>query len=334
MLACLPLSGFLNIACLMSDKEAGEVPIMSVHCRLSSSSTLLRVLHTLSICRDTWSSCVFTRDVLIFHTAGDDQASTASATIPRSMFAEYIVSSDAPRFMVHVQSLVDALLMGGSALLHSTAAKFILAFPTGDGRLLVELEDPRRTIRSTLSTRPVKERLLDMRFGDALSVNRITIRGDAVMEILGDISAFQADTVQLAFTPTHLRIVGLDSPLGTTEITIGKKHDAVLGFDVGDTSLLPKFHSKHLMRACGLGPRGGSGSGGGSNRGHGMYVAGDAGGTGGFLTSAGEASSGFERLTLMINAERQLCVMHQGLDHSIPAMVNVVISSVCELEDM
>lgn len=300
--------------------------IMSVHCRLNSTSMLLRVLQTLSIGKDTWSSCVFTRDVLIFHTAGDDQASTASATIPRSMFSEYVVSADVPRFMVHVQSLVDALLMGGGALLHSAAAKFVLAYPTGDGRLLVELEDSRRTIQSTLSTRPVKDRLLDMRFSDALAVNRITLRGDVLMEFLCDVSAFQADTVRVAFTPTHLRIVGMDSPLGTVDIAVGKKNEAVLGFDVGDTSLTPKYHTQHILRACGmrLGKSGGGGRPGGA------FPTG--GGDAGFPSADG--SGGFERLTLVVNAERQLCVMHQGLDHSIPAMVNIVISSVCELEDM
>jgi cell cycle checkpoint protein len=298
---------------------------MSVHCRLSNTSLMLRVLSTLSIGKDSWSSCVFTRDVLVFHTAGDDQASTASATIPRAMFSEYVVSSDVPRFMVHVQSLLDALLMGGSGLLHSTTAKFVIAYPTGDGRLLVELEDSRRTIQSTLSTRPVKDRLLDMRFSDALAVNRITVRGDALLELLADISAFQADTVRIAFTPTHLRIVGLDSPLGTADITIGKKHDAVLGFDVGDTTICPKYHAVHLLRACGAhrsAGRSAQASGAGC----------DAGALG--FGGSGDCTNGFERLTIVINAERQLCVMHQGLDHSIPALVNIVISSACELEDL
>lgn len=299
-----------------------------IHCTLPNASLFLKVLQTVSIARESWTSCIFTRDVLVLHTAGDDQSSTATATVPKSLFGEYAVAGEC-RFMVHVNALTDALLIGGPQALYSTAVSFRMSFPTSDGgRLLVELDDSKgcRCLQSKIVTRPVKERLLDLRFSESLITNRVTLRGDAVVELLHDLTGFQAAQTRFEFSPTHFKLIGLESSFGSClEIAVPKTSDVVIGLEVGDVTVKPKYHTHHLAAACGVGT---------SSSSRGAFRSADSGNSFDPASMWGSGASSFERLTLAVNGERQLSVTHQGLDHTVPVMVNVVLSPICDLMEM
>jgi len=289
---------------------------MSVHCRVGANpAPLLRVLSVLAVGgSDTWATLVFTPRVVIAHVAGSELSTTATATISTALFLEYTVTGD-PRCMVHLGSLTDALTLCGTTPLLLHQLKVLLAYPTHDSRLLVELSDTAscRIGQSMVVTRPVPERLLDLRFGDSVAVHRVELRGDALREVLTDLIAFQVQKVQISVNSTQATITGEGSPHGTLRITIPSASDAVLQFDCGDSAVVGQFLMPHFAVACGVSRTTRSGG----------------------LSAGGHGSTGwtetFERLTLILNNERQLSAVHQNRDDGIPVTVSVVITPLFEM---
>ena len=304
--------------------------MMSFQCRVGNTALLLRTLSVLNLGKDSWATVAFTQQVVIFHTSGDDLSTTATATLPSSLFQEYHVIGDA-RFMVNLSAFCDALTLLGAQAVASSFVKVVLAFPTSDGRLLVEIIDQQRSAQSILVTRAVKDRLLDLRFSDSLTSNRVILRGDAAREAVQDLVALQCSQAELRFVaagtddrggscPPRLLISGSPSVLGSIQVSLDKSSDCVLHLEIGDAAVSGKYLTSHLATACGLHVRSAS-----------TRFAGGVGGGGGGGSGAGPSGFpygdlGFERLTLLLNTERQLCVVHQGRDHDVPVAVSIVIT--------
>ncbi len=306
---------------------------MSFHCRVGNSSLLLRTLSVLSLGRDSWATVAFTPTVVIFHTAGDEMSTTATATLPSEMFLDYHVAGDV-RFMVNLGAMCDALTLLGAHAVASAFIKVILAFPTSDGRLLVELADQQRTAQTLLVTRGVKERLLDLRFSDALTSNRVILRGDAAQEAVQDLVSLGCSDAEVMFlegggsgimggaatsssTAPRVVLAGSKSVLGSINVSLNKSADSVLLLDIGDPAVKGKYLTSHLALAVGLHARALSSS---ISR-----AVGQSGGGGGNPQQF-FGDCGFEKLSLLLNQERQLCVLHQGREHDIQVAISIVIT--------
>jgi hypothetical protein len=294
--------------------------LMSFHCRVGNSALLLRALSVLSLGRDTWATVAFTPQVVIIHSAGEDQSTTATATLPSSLFQDYHVAGEV-RFMVDLTALSDALTLLGAHTVASAFVKVVLAYPTSDGRLLVEIMDQHRSAQSILVTRAVKERLLDLRFSDALTANRAIVRGDAVREAVLDLVALQCTHAEVAFrdgleggSPARILFSGSQSVLGAVEVSLDRTADSVLLLEPGDQTVKGKYLTAHLATAVGLHAR--------SSPFAPLRPSSSAAGN----QQAPYGDFGFEKLSLLINTERQLCVVHRGRDHDVPVAISIVIT--------
>ena len=158
---------------------------MSVHCRIADVALVHKALQTIVIAKEPWASGIFTPDVLVLHTVGDDQASTATATLPKAMFHEYVVTGE-PRFVVHVGALLG--LGNRRVRRFGTAARCSSYWHTPQTIDCLWNYGRNRLLQSTLVTRTMKERLLTSALGFRV-VARTTLRGDAVTEFLNDLRA-------------------------------------------------------------------------------------------------------------------------------------------------
>ncbi|KPI84952.1 hypothetical protein ABL78_5995 [Leptomonas seymouri] len=349
---------------------------MSVYCRIASPAVFLRALHTVSVSRDGWATVVFIDSHVVLHVEGTDDNMTATCTLPKTLFAEYAVVET--RFSLHIPTLIDALLMLGPAVL-TASTRAVLAYPTEDARLLVELTPSdcpsvsytavasstaydaqlgtgQRILQSLLVTRSVKDQVLDLRFAEATLLAQVTLQGDAMRDLIADLTAAQCTEASIRVDPTHgLSLRGQGGPFGEVFAHIGAHSDAVLALSrdqAGET----RVYTHHLALACGLRGAGSGGSTGpsGNSRGRGGPNASAGGGFSardGRLSTAdgilmGLAASGvggsgaatvfggFERLTLQINSRRQLSVLHTQREHEQKAAVTVVVMPLCSVYDI
>ena len=342
-----------------------------VYARLQNVSLLIKALTSVSVGRDTWATLMFTPMAVVLHASGDDQSSTAGGSVPNELFSEYRLfciggqagggaaedasgglfppsAEDAQQpgqmqvcqFMVHVRSLIDALTLSSGAT--TGTAQTVLTFPASDGRLLVEQSESAaagvsggaKRSQCSLVTRPIRERVLDLHFQDALISHRLSLRGDFARELLSDLVAFQCEQVRLRFKPSGDVIVeGVNSPFGSCAFTLPKGMDGVLGSVCGDSAIEGRYLLSHFALAV-LGGAGGTGK--SIRTGGGYGLGGSAGapsGKGGAEPTPITDLIAFSRLTFNVNTERQLCVMHRARDHDIQVRVDVVIAPVSLMLD-
>ena len=337
-----------------------------VYARLQNVTLLIKALTSVSIGRDTWATLMFTPMALVLHASGDDQSSTAGGSVPNELFSEYrlfsiggspqapsgsglFASSDGAldgghmqvcQFTVHVRSLIDALTLSSGAC--TGVAPTALTYPASDGRLLVEQAEPAsagvaggaKRSQCSLVTRPIRDRVLDLHFQDALISNRLSLRGDVARNVLSDLIAFQCEQVRLRFHANGDSVIeGINSPYGSCTFTLPKGMDGVLGAVSGDPAVEGRYLLAHFALAV-LGGAGGSGKSVRSGGGFGLGgTAAAPGGKGGAEAVPVADVIAFSRLTFNINTERQLCVMHRARDHDVQVRVDVVISPVSLMLD-
>lgn len=271
------------------------------------------------------------------------------------------------QFMVHVQSFIDALTVAGAQSLASPYLTATVSFPERDGKLLVELSEPANTtasgharlVQCHLMTRPLRERMLDLRFQDSLTANRLCLRADVAKDLLADIAAFNCEHVRISFPAAPdgaaaaavgganaqqqqqqqcAVIEGLKGPYGDMSCVVDRSTDGVIALDVTDPHVVGKYPLTHFAVALSSGkwyglvgggstaPEGGGGGRGGGGRG------GGGSGAGGGDASVPDLAS-FSRVTLNFNRERQLCVMHRTREHDVQVRVDVVITPLSTLFD-
>ncbi|ORC89048.1 cell cycle checkpoint protein [Trypanosoma theileri] len=307
---------------------------MSVYCRVAHPHLLLKALAVLTITKDSWATVAFSDNVVVLHVEGSDQSITATATLPTALFSEY--SATDARFMVHLASLRDALLLGGPALLSTvTLARIVLAYPMGDAKLLVELTDGDCVLQSTLVTRPVKDHLLDLHFGNARVVNKLTLLGDVARDVIEDLVVAQCPQVVVVLDPQEgVTLRGEGGPYGAVTVQMRRNAEVILSTLAEGKHAQTRVLRSHLALACGVRAGGKLLRMTGSNNDHllgniGLFSSSGGGGGGGQQPTFG----GFERLLFQINEERQLSVVHTTRDHDIAVTVNVVVSPLCDLYD-
>lgn len=300
-----------------------------LQCQLVHVQPLLKALCCLNFGRDPWVTIVFTQERTVLHTASDDQSMTATATVPNSVFSAY-ECPESTRVMVSTPNIIDAVTMMSGASMGGSGVKVLLAYPTSDDRFLVEAVEDDRSSRTALLVRAVKERLLDLRFRDALVTNRVMIKGDVLRDMVADLLAFQCENVALVLTAKKLGLVGLRSPHGNATIEIEREAEGVLHFEVSDESVQPRYHISHLALAVGLTQmkahahsKFGFTAPGAAQ--YAVYV-------GGGISSESPA---FENLFLQLNTESQLLVTHQGARaHDAEAQVNFTVNPLAVLDDI
>jgi cell cycle checkpoint protein len=356
---------------------------MSVYCRIAAPTVFMRALHTVAISRDGWATVVFTDSHVVLHVEGIDENMTATCTLPKSLFAEYAVVET--RFSLHIPTLMDALLMLGPTVL-AASTRTVLAFPTEDAKLLVELTPSdrllssygytgrtagaesdvgfgQRILQSLLVTRNVREHVLDLRFAEATLLAQVTLQGDTLRDIITDLNAAQCTEVALRVDPKDgVLLHGTGGPYGDVSAHIEANSDVIFSLS-REQSGETRVYTHHLALACGVrgsgsGGGGGSGSGGSSGAGRSRATANNTGGMGsggGFSSRDGRLSNadyllmglaasgtggastlfgGFERLTLQINAQRQLSVLHTQREHEQKVAVTVVVMPLCSVYDI
>ncbi|CBZ26612.1 conserved hypothetical protein [Leishmania mexicana MHOM/GT/2001/U1103] len=366
---------------------------MSIYCRLASPPVFLRALHTVSVSRDGWATVVFTDSHVVLHVEGTDENMTATCTLPKNLFAEYAVVET--RFALHIPTLIDALLMLGPSVA-TASTRAVLAYPTDDAKLLVELTPTDRAagggssggflsgaslthsdlgvggsrmLQSLLVTRNVRDHLLDLRFSEAALLAQVTLQGDTVRDLIADVTAAQCTEVSIRIDPKLGVILrGEGGPYGEVEAHVHATSEALLSLS-REQSTSTRVYTHHLALACGAkggtggggssgGSAGAGGAGGGRLRGTGAggggfsmrdgrlsnsdYIlmglaasaagAGSSGGGGG--AAVGTLFGGFERLTLQINAQRQLSVLHTQRDHELKVFVTVVVMPLSSVYDV
>lgn len=331
---------------------------MSVHATVQYPILLFKALTAVKLNkdRDCWATVIFTDTVVVLHVEGSDQSSTATAMLPRKLFAEYAVSD--AKMEVHLQTLMDAMLLRGPTALTTNAAVIRLAYSSADGGIVIELTDRpadvfgrgssssgglgmsamaaaigdgdsafpggTRVLQSRIVTRPVKDNLLDLHFRDNAIAGQVTLLGDALRDAIGDLVGAQCAEATLVIDPRHksVRLLGEGSPFGSVEVLIRRNAKALLSFGDGEAGreARTKVSTRHLAVACGASGGGVGGTGGGRSRGAAGAVAGaDASG-------GATVGGGFERLTLQINARGQLSVVHMERDHDVKVTVTVVVN--------
>ncbi|EAN96960.1 putative Cell cycle checkpoint protein RAD1-like [Trypanosoma cruzi] len=300
---------------------------MSVYCRVAQPHILLKALAALTIAKDSWVTVAFTEGVVVLHVEGKDQSITATARLPKALFSEY--SAKDVRFAVHLVTLRDALLLGGPALLAPVVlARVVLAYPMGDARLLVELTDGDCTLQSTLATRPVQERLLDLRFGETSVANQMVLLGDVARDAIEDLVAAQCPHAVVVLDPrSGVTLRGEGGPYGAVTVQLQRSSEAILSALDEGTHAHTRVLRSHLALACGVRPGGKLWRASGA-------VADVAPGMQG--TSGGAAQptfGGFERLLFQVNEARQLSVVHMPRDHDVPVTVTVTVSPAHGLYD-
>lgn len=258
---------------------------------------LLRALTLMTPSKgDPWVAIAFTASHMIVHHATDDMSTTATATIPKEIFTEFAATTDC-RFMLCLSNLTSSLQLCTPYCTASVALMF--AFPTADGKCVLEVCTPEATVRTLMLTRPVKDRLLDLRFHDALCPNRMSLRGDVLKEAVNDVAAMTPDHVQVSFSNAAACIMGSGGIFGAVTVEISRNADGVINFESGDDTLHPKYLSSHAVQAFG-----------GSN------------------------NAWFDRVTLCVNTERQLCVSHHGREHDADVQVQFVVQPLANMFDI
>lgn len=334
----------------------------------------IKALSTVAVGKDSWTTVICTPSAVILHTAADDQCCTAAGSMPKELFIDYrlgttmtaihkqqrgaasnevialdndsdsanVQSSSDPnaigadaQFMVHVQSLIDALTIAGPSAFLSPYLTVTISFPERDGRLLVELSEPANTtanghaklLQCHLITRPLRERMLDLRFQDSLVANRLCLHGDVGKVLLGDLAAFQCEHVRVSFTSSGQAIIeGLKGPFGDMSFVVDRTTDGVLALEVVDTAVVGTYPLTHFAAALSSGGRSAlPNPAGNANFGGGRAAGGPADAVPDIAT--------FSRLTLNFNRERQLCVMHRAREHDVQVRVDVVITPLSTLMD-
>ncbi|KAG5480679.1 hypothetical protein CUR178_05814 [Leishmania enriettii] len=355
---------------------------MSIYCRLASPPVFLRALYTVSVSRDGWATVVFTDSHVVLHVEGTDENMTATCTLPKNLFAEYAVVET--RFALHIPTLIDALLMLGPSVV-TTSTRAVLAYPTDDAKLLVELTPTDRfsgggpptqldlspggvrVLQSLLVTRNVRNHLLDLRFSEAALLAQVTLQGDTVRDLIADFTAAQCTEVSIRIDPkVGVILRGEGGPYGEVEAHVQANSESLLSLS-REHSASTRVYTHHLALACGTrggaagvgggGSSGAGGAGGGRLRGTGAvgggsnardgrlsstdYIlmglavgAGSSGGGGGGGAAVGTLFGGFERLTLQINAQRQLSVLHTQRDHELKVSVTVVVMPLSSVYDI
>ncbi|GET88104.1 hypothetical protein, conserved [Leishmania tarentolae] len=361
---------------------------MSIYCRLASPPVFLRALHTVSVSRDGWATVVFTDSHVVLHVEGADENMTATCTLPKNVFAEYAVVET--RFALHIPTLIDALLMLGPSVA-TASTRAVLAYPTDDAKLLVELTPTDRAgsgctaggfsggvpltqsdlgvggsrmLQSLLVTRNVRDHLLDLRFSEAALLAQVTLQGDTVRDLIADVTAAQCTEVSIRIDPKLGVILrGEGGPYGEVEAHVHGTSEALLSLS-REQSASTRVYTHHLALACG--GRGGVGGGGSSGGGSGAggtsggrlrgtgagmrdgrlsntdyilmglaaSIAGASSSGGGGGAAVGTLFGGFERLTLQINAQRQLSVLHTQRDHELKVFVTVVVMPLSSVYDV
>ncbi|CAJ1024090.1 Cell cycle checkpoint protein RAD1-like, putative [Leishmania guyanensis] len=356
---------------------------MSIYCRLASPPVFLRALHTVSVSRDGWATVVFTDSHVVLHVEGTDENMTATCTLPKNLFAEYAVVET--RFALHIPTLIDALLMLGPSVA-TASTRAVLAYPTDDAKLLVELTPADRfagggsptlsdlgvggdrMLQSLLVTRNVRDHLLDLRFSEAALLAQVTLQGDAVRDLIADVTAAQCTEVSIRIDPKlGVLLRGEGGPYGEVEAHVNANSEVLLSLS-RERSASTRVYTHHLALACGA--RGGTGGGGSSSGGSGAGGTGGgrlrgtvpggggsstrdgrlsntdyilmglaasavgAGGSGSGGAAVGTLFGGFERLTLQINAQRQLSVLHMQRDHELKVSVTVVVMPLSSVYDV
>ncbi|KEG08132.1 cell cycle checkpoint protein [Trypanosoma grayi] len=295
---------------------------MSVYCRVAHPHLLLKAVAVLNVAKDSWATVAFTDTAVVLHVEGVDRSITATATLPKALFTEYSASN--ARFMVHLTSLRDALLLGGPAPLAAVRlARIVLAYPMGDAKLLVELTDGDCVLQSTLVTRPVLGRLLDLRFGDARVVSQVTLLGSAARDAIEDLVVAQCPHAAVVLDPEEgVTFHGDGGPYGTVTVQMRRDTDVILSARGGGKHAQTRVLRSHLALACGVRCGGKTWRAAGAVYDATLGLAGPCSGGSGVQA----ASGGFERLLLQINEERQLGVVHMPRDHDVAVAVTVVIS--------
>ncbi|KAK7202191.1 Cell cycle checkpoint protein RAD1-like [Novymonas esmeraldas] len=225
-----------------------------------------------------------------------------------------------------------------------------------------------RMLQSLLVTRNVRDHLLDLRFAQTPLLAQVTLQGDMVRELIADVAAAQCSEVSIRID-AKLGVVlrGEGGPYGQVESHIHADSEALLSLS-RERSAETRVYSHHLALACGArgaaggagassGATGGAGAGGGGRMRGGVAGGGGgardgrlssaeymlmglstssasgAGGAGGGA-AAGALFGGFERLTLQINAQRQLSVLHTQRDHELKVSVAVVVLPLSSVYDL
>ncbi|EPY23009.1 cell cycle checkpoint protein [Strigomonas culicis] len=301
---------------------------MSVYCCVGNPDLLRKTLSALVIQSEGWATLIFTPDDVMFHVEGSNQSMTATAVLPRQFFSEYSVAPVS--FTTHLPTLLSALTM-------SASANITLAYTPTDGRLVVELganSDEGRLLQSQVVTRPVGDSLLNLRFKDAALSFQVVLVGDVVREAISDISAAQCPVTVLTITATHgVLLEGVDGPFGDVQIQLVRGSEVFLGGHGTGSSSSTRVLTDHLALATAASKpavrRGKGGAGGGAPSGARDDLVWSAA-VGGSAGSGPSPSTGFERVTLQINAQRQLSVIHTQHDHNVKANVTVVVMPVMD----
>ena len=276
---------------------------MSCHCLLQQTTPLLRAVTLMAPAKgDPWVTVAFTPGHMVLHLATDDQCCTATATVPKELFTELRADTDC-RFMVSLSNLTAALQLAAPAALANGSAVRI-AYPDADSRCVVETHcgAGSRTLRASMITRPVKERLLDLRFLDAVAPNRAELLGEICRDMVSDINAVTPDHLHITFAAPAVCFAGTGGNYGSVTVEVSRHSDGVLNFEAGDDSVQPKYLCAQAMRAFG-----------------------------GFAASK---ETLFERVTLAVNTERQLSVHHHGRDVDRDAAVLFVLQPLSALLDL
>jgi hypothetical protein len=275
---------------------------MSCNCRVAQLAPLARAIALMAPPKgDVWITLAFTPTHMVMHLATDDQCTTATATAPKEIFSDFQADPDC-RFMVNLSNLMSGFQLCGPVAAAASITAVRIAYPDADSRCVMEAGDPERMVRCAMLTRPVKERLLDLRFQTALCPNKVALRGDISKEIVSDLAVMQADHVHVNFTPTAVCFSGTGSNFGSLTIEVSRHADGVLHFESGDDSLQPKYLSAHAMHALGGG--------------------------------ASMKDVCFDRVTVRVNAERQLSVSHHGRDLDLDVQVQFAVQPLSALLDL
>ncbi|CCW67214.1 unnamed protein product [Phytomonas sp. Hart1] len=299
---------------------------MSIYCCVANPILFLKALVMVGLERDSWVTITFSKNEVELHVEANNRNTTATALLPRGIFSEYVVVET--RLCVHLHTLLDAFFLLGLPALGAPTVRLTLVHPTPDGRLLVELggshdgAEAGRTLQSQLLTRPVRARPLDLRFSDLPLVAAAAPPGEALRDALLDLAATQSGETTLAMGGAEgVRLRGR-GPHGNVEIVL----PCQVGNDLKREAFRPAWTRVQTLQfalACGCG-RATFALGGGAG-GSGLSASLGAYGCGAGLVGSGGA--GFEQLSLQINSQRQLSVVHESSEGMAKVTVRVVLNS-------
>jgi hypothetical protein len=278
---------------------------MSCSVRIAHPSAFLKALTVMAPANhrttDPWISLLFLGGTggLAIHHASEDLSVTTTASMPRELFSDFTTEGDC-RFMVSLASLVTAIGVCTQSAA-GAGARVLLEYPNSDGKCNVEIGDGDVAAQCSLLTRSVKDRLLDLRFEDALAPNRVTLRGDVVKDLVADLLAFSTEHVNVFFSAASMCLHGTGSPHGSLTIEVDRGGEGVILFEAADDSVQSKYLCTHALHALG-----------------------------------GNAATKewFEQVQLRVNTERQLCVQHYGRAAEMNVTLEFVVQPLSMLLDM